>query len=87
VSLTLRRRHGRYGSQFGPNITFLGVDPCDWAEPATGGSRWHEPTQIYVARRTAEGKTKPEIMRYRALPITSVQDKPADHHKTLAPAA
>ncbi len=24
---------------------------------------WHEPTKIYVARRTAEGKTKPEIMR------------------------
>ena len=25
--------------------------------------RWHEPTKIYVERRTAEGKTKPEIMR------------------------
>lgn len=24
---------------------------------------WHEPTKTYVARRTAEGKTKPEIMR------------------------
>lgn len=24
---------------------------------------WHEPTQAYVARRTAEGKTKAEIMR------------------------
>lgn len=24
---------------------------------------WHEPTKVYVARRTAEGKTKPEIMR------------------------
>lgn len=24
---------------------------------------WHEPTRNYVARRTAEGKTKPEIMR------------------------
>ena len=58
---------------------------------------WHEPTQIYVARRTAEGKTKPEIMRclkrylarqvYRALPITRVQDQPADHSKNLAPAA
>ena len=24
---------------------------------------WHEPTKDYVARRTAEGKTKPEIMR------------------------
>ena len=54
---------------------------------------WHEPTQIYVARRTAEGKTKPEIMRYlarqvyRALPITPAQDKPADRRKTVAPAA
>ena len=25
--------------------------------------RWHEPTKAYVERRTAEGKTKPEIMR------------------------
>ena len=25
----------RYGAQFGPDITFLGVDPCDWADPAT----------------------------------------------------
>lgn len=25
--------------------------------------RWHEPTKDYVARRTAEGKTTPEIMR------------------------
>src|ERR1700709_1402508 len=25
----------RYGAQFGPDITFLGVDRCDWAEPAT----------------------------------------------------
>src|SRR4051795_8459412 len=25
----------RYGAQFGPDITFLGVDPCDWAEPDT----------------------------------------------------
>ncbi len=24
---------------------------------------WHEPTKIYVARRTSQGKTKPEIMR------------------------
>jgi len=33
-------------------------------------SHWHEPTQAYVARRSAEGKTKAEIMRclkrYRA---------------------
>ena len=25
----------RYGPQFGPDITFLGVDRCDWAEPST----------------------------------------------------
>jgi agmatinase len=25
----------RYGSQFGPDITFLGVDRCDWSDPAT----------------------------------------------------
>lgn len=25
----------RYGPQFGPDITFLGVDRCDWAEPDT----------------------------------------------------
>jgi agmatinase len=25
----------RYGSQFGPDITFLGVDRCDWRDPAS----------------------------------------------------
>ena len=25
----------RYGAQFGPDITFLGVERCDWAEPST----------------------------------------------------
>jgi agmatinase len=25
----------RYGPQFGPDIPFLGVDRCDWADPAT----------------------------------------------------
>jgi len=25
----------RYGPQFGPDITFLGVDRCDWAAPST----------------------------------------------------
>jgi agmatinase len=25
----------RYGSQFGPDITFLGVERCDWAEPGS----------------------------------------------------
>ena len=40
-------------------------------DPGAGGAhgvvivrmRWHEPTKAYVARRTAEGKTKREIMR------------------------
>ncbi|MCW2539046.1 MAG: agmatinase [Frankiales bacterium] len=25
----------RYGAQFGPDITFLGVPPCDWADPTS----------------------------------------------------
>jgi agmatinase len=25
----------RYGAQFGPDVTFLGVDRCDWADPST----------------------------------------------------
>ena len=25
----------RYGAQYGPDITFLGVDRCDWADPRT----------------------------------------------------
>ncbi|HEX2904432.1 MAG TPA: agmatinase [Jatrophihabitans sp.] len=25
----------RYGAQYGPDITFLGVRPCDWAEPSS----------------------------------------------------
>ena len=25
----------RYGAQYGPDITFLGVPRCDWAEAAT----------------------------------------------------
>src|ERR1700733_12117158 len=25
----------RYGAQFGPDITFLGVERCDWARPET----------------------------------------------------
>ncbi len=25
----------RYGAQFGPDITFLGVERCDWADPST----------------------------------------------------
>jgi agmatinase len=27
----------RYGPQYGPDITFLGVDRCDWSEPSTYG--------------------------------------------------
>lgn len=27
----------RYGAQFGPDITFLGVDPCDWSDVTTYG--------------------------------------------------
>lgn len=27
--------HGRYGAQFGPDTTFLGVPRCDWADPST----------------------------------------------------
>ncbi len=48
---------------------------------------WHEPTQAYVERRTAEGKTKPEIMRclkrylarqvYRCLVPATVSKKPS----------
>jgi agmatinase len=26
---------GRYGAQFGPDITFLGVERCDWADPTS----------------------------------------------------
>ena len=25
----------RYGAQFGPDITFLGTDRCDWSEPGS----------------------------------------------------
>jgi agmatinase len=25
----------RYGSQYGPDVTFLGVDRCDWSDPST----------------------------------------------------
>jgi hypothetical protein len=25
----------RYGAQFGPDLTFLGVPRCDWQDPAT----------------------------------------------------
>ena len=62
---------------------------------------WHEPTKIYVARRTAEGKTKPEIMRclkrylarqvYRCLvpraALNPADEQPRDPHKDLARAA
>ncbi|NYI76137.1 IS110 family transposase [Nocardioides panzhihuensis] len=54
--------------------------------------RWHEPTKAYVTRRTAEGKTKSEIIRclkraavrelYRAL-LTDL-NKPAAEHEPAA---
>ena len=53
---------------------------------------WHQPTRTYVARRTAEGKTKAEIMRrlkrylarqvYRAL-LPRVIPQPAASHNEL----
>jgi agmatinase len=27
----------RYGPQFGPDVTFLGVRRCDWADPSSFG--------------------------------------------------
>jgi transposase len=59
---------------------------------------WHEPTKDYVARRTAEGKTKPEIMRclkrylarqvYRSLlPATTASTSdtaPSENHRNAA---
>ena len=27
----------RYGTQYGPDITFLGVERCDWSDPETYG--------------------------------------------------
>jgi transposase len=55
---------------------------------------WHEPTQPYVERRTAEGKTKPEIMRYLArqvyrclLPSAVSKKAPASNQKNLERAA
>jgi transposase len=62
---------------------------------------WHEPTKTYVARRTAEGKTTPEIMRclkrylarqvYRSLlpqvPETANDEHVADKPKDLHLAA
>ena len=38
----------RYGPMFGPDITFLGVDRCDWDEPAT----YATPTSSYSVRRS-----------------------------------
>jgi transposase len=58
---------------------------------------WHEPTKIYVERRTAEGKTKPEIMRclkrylarqvYRCLLPAAANHASAPDQNNLAPAA
>jgi transposase len=59
--------------------------------------RWHEPTKIYVQRRTAEGKTKAEIMRclkrylarqvYRCLLPTIVKQVSTTDQKDLEGAA
>lgn len=58
---------------------------------------WHEPTKIYVARRTAEGKTKAEIMRclkrylarqvYRSLLPGAPSATPVGDREDLARAA
>lgn len=59
---------------------------------------WHEPTRAYVERRTAEGKTKPEIMRclkrylarrvYRCLiPAQQHDQQPATPQNDLTVAA
>ena len=55
---------------------------------------WHEPTQAHVERRTTEGKTKPEIMRYLArqvyrclVPAAGGEKVPASNQKNLERAA
>lgn len=41
-----------------------GIGASDVARAAAGASEaWHEPTKRYVARRTAEGKSRREICR------------------------
>jgi transposase len=53
--------------------------------------RWHTPTQAYMARRLAEGKTKPEIMRclkrYIAHEVFAILRPPAaaprSHHDLM----
>jgi transposase len=54
--------------------------------------RWHAPTQAYMTRRLAEGKTKPEIMRclkrYVARELFAhLRPTPAPREDDLAPAA
>ena len=47
----------RYGAQFGPDITFLGVDPVDLDDAGGAGRR---PTSSSSARRsTAARRTGP----------------------------
>ena len=41
----------RYGAQFGPDITFLGVERCDWADPATYAGRRRRHPRRAVRRR------------------------------------
>ena len=47
--------------------------------------RFHEPTAAYVARRTAEGKTKKEILRcLKRLLIREIYQTIVAPHKTIS---
>jgi transposase len=50
--------------------------------------RWHQPTRDYVARRTAQGKTKKEILRclkrYVAREVFAVLRQPAQQDQPTA---
>ena len=50
--------------------------------------RWHQPTRDYLARRTAEGKTKKEILRclkrYVAREVFAVLHQPAEQDQATA---
>ena len=50
----------RYGAQFGPDITFLGVRPCDWADVSTYSSAHDDiqrALQAAIAKQRAAGHT------------------------------